>query len=198
MEETAEEKQVRDEWYALDFEVKKSIRYHTRRRCFFERVGVLTNFLTVITGSGTGVSSFIGTRVFTAFLGFMTAGFSAIDLIVSYSTKARHYHDLAREFIALESEMNSVGRNPTEKDLIRAKNKRLEIESEEPPKLCILDISCHNQVAKSMGHNESIYSIPRLRGLLCHLHDWDQEDCKLVQNVTAKPQTPTSLPSAVS
>lgn len=114
------------QWDQLLFGVKRSIRYHTRRRCFFERIGFAAKFCSVFFGGGTAVAALLKThRTAAAAFGLLTAAFSASDLIIGYAAKARLYHDLSRKFIELEKEMLAIWKNPTEADLIAMTTKRL-------------------------------------------------------------------------
>jgi len=63
---------------------------------------------------------------------------------------------LARDFGELEKQMNTAGENPTEAQFIAFTNRRIEIEEEEPPKLCVLDVLCHNELIESGGYDESL------------------------------------------
>src|SRR5262245_41180936 len=105
--------QLEKDWAGMLFGVRRSVRYHTRRRAFFERIGFLTKFLSVILGSGTGVAALIGHKTTTAWLGFLTAALSYADILIGYASKARLYHDLTRKFIELEKEMVLTGSDPT-------------------------------------------------------------------------------------
>jgi hypothetical protein len=167
------EEKLKEKFHALLFGVRKSIRYHTRRRQFFDRLGYITNFLIIITGGGTlyGVSNESHNHLAVIF-GALVAIFSAIDLIIGCSNAARDHHDLARDFGELEKQMNSAGENPTEDQFIAFTNRRIEIEKEEPPKLCILDVLCHNELIESGGYDEK-YKRPigRLQRLFAQIID---------------------------
>ena len=127
-----------------------------RRRQFFDQVGFLTSFLTVISGGATVTVSFNPEpehRILIIIFGSLVAFFSAIDLIIGCSKTAREHNDLAREFLGLQREITLAGSEISEKQLSEFIGKRLEIEEEEPPKLRVLDILCHNELIKSSGKN---------------------------------------------
>lgn len=197
MSETSEWTPEQIEWDQLFFSVKRSERYHTRRRCFFERIGFITSFLTVFGGGGTGITALVGASApITAIFGFVTAALSSADLIIGYTAKGRQYHDLARRYIQLQMEMISVGTNPTETDLIKFKNKRLEIEADEPPKLCLLDVICHNEVIRALGRDEdNMMRIPFWKGLLCQFYGFDPTTLKRL-GASQKSGTPNQIRTA--
>jgi hypothetical protein len=140
----------------LLFGVQRSVRYHTRRRQFFDRVGFITSFLMVISGGAT-VTVSLGAepehRIYTIIFGSLVALFAAIDLIVGCSKTARDHNDLCRDFLGLQRAIILAGNEITEKQLNEFIAKRLEIEEEEPPKLRVLDILCHNELIKASGKN---------------------------------------------
>lgn len=147
---------LKDKWHDLLFGVRRSARYHVLRRQFFDRLGFITNFLIIITGGGTVIavgreeSHHIVAMTFAA----LVAIFSAIDLIVGCSRAARDHHDLARDFIELEKKLMVDEPHPSVEKLIAYTAKRLEIEKEEPPKLCALDLLCADELVKAGGYPE--------------------------------------------
>ena len=175
-------------WKKLLFSVRRTVRYHTRRRAFFERIGYATKFLSVISGSATGVTAIIGKNTAaTAWFGFFTAAFSSIDLIIGHASKARQCHDLTRKFIDLEKDMFAMGENPSEQDLVEMTKRRLTIEADEPPKLCLLDLVCHNEVLRAHGYEESLtFKLPFFRTWLCQFHDFDHTGCKTRADIAAE------------
>ena len=145
-------------WDDLLFGVRRSIRYHVHRRKFFDSLGTWTDFLTIISG-GTVVAfaSNSGTKETVPIIIFasITAIFTAFDLVLGFSIKAREHFDLAKQFSRLEQEIVKIWDSPTESDYREMLNKRIEIESEEPPPKRILDTACHNELMRAMGYPES-------------------------------------------
>lgn len=83
--------------------------------------------------------------------GALISALTALDLVVGYTVKARKHADLCREFSALERDMIRLGDTPTENDFKVILNRRLEIEADGPFILRVLEATCHNEVARSMG-----------------------------------------------
>lgn len=137
-----------DNWHDLLFAVRRSIRYHTLRREFYDRWGVILGILIILTGSGSAAALGAGAEAVKpvgVIAGAVVALLSAFDLIVGFSKKSREHHDLARDFCSLEAEMIGKGDLPSTYDLVRCTQRRLEIEKIEPPKKCALDVICHNE-----------------------------------------------------
>ena len=151
MTDTAE--QLRQRHHRLLFGVRRSVRYHNRRRMFFDRCHVVTSFLGVIFGSATFLSILAGagSGYALAAAAIVTLS-SAIDLVVGTVKMARLHADLARQFISLEKALipeESFSR------LDELETQRLEIEAGEPPPLRVLDSMCHNELARALGYPSS-------------------------------------------
>ncbi|MBF0436748.1 MAG: hypothetical protein HQL77_15435 [Magnetococcales bacterium] len=136
---------------SLLFGVRRSVRYHNRRRMFFDRWRVTTSAISVVFGSAAivSISGMSNTRIAT-FSAVIVTLFSAVDLVVGTAKAARDHADLARRFISLEQEINNSPAIDQE-SLIRLTNTRLDIEKDEPPVLRVLDTLCHNEMLRSMG-----------------------------------------------
>jgi hypothetical protein len=78
---------------------------------------------------------------------------------------------LAKRFIQLEKSIIGV-KEPTEEDVRRWAQERLEIEIEEPPKLQVLDSMCHNDLCRAMGYDQSEFvTVSPAQRLLAHVTD---------------------------
>ena len=146
---------LEDDRYHLLFDVRRSIRYHNRRRSFFDRWGIITNAISVIFGSATIYAIFQdnGLKSLAVFLAAIVTIFSTVDLVVGTNNKGRLHSDLARRFNELEREMTQAGCYD-ESTLRTFTTKRLKIESDEPPVLRVLDSICHNELMRAMGHEK--------------------------------------------
>ncbi|ONR83108.1 hypothetical protein A8E19_35045 [Burkholderia cenocepacia] len=139
------------QWHNQLFDIRRSIRYHNRRRAFFDRLDQMTNMLSVIFGSTAvyGVLEQQYKAVALVAAGLVTV-LSAINLVVGSSQRARAHADFARQFIGLEKRMAlSV---PDESVLLAVRSERLTIEAEEPPALHVLNVMCHNEQMRAMGY----------------------------------------------
>lgn len=144
-----------DDWHALAFGVRRSIRYHVRRRLFFERwaafssvVGLLSGSVAFTSASGAllGAHAPLVTQISTA----LVAVVSAVTLAVGPGRKAWDHAELAKRFTRLEKDMAAC--TPTAANLARLQGERLDIEMTEPPVLHVLNAICHNELARAMGY----------------------------------------------
>lgn len=92
--------------HALLFGVRRSIRYHNRRRSFFDTLNKLSSFFKVVSGSATitTVLAKMGPTAITISASTV-ALLSGVDLILQTSQVARLHFDLAKRFNALEREI---------------------------------------------------------------------------------------------
>ena len=143
------------QFHALLFGVRRSIRYHNRRTRFFDRLHTVSTFISALAGTAT-VASALGEvgRIWIISAALVVTVFSVLDLVVGSARLARLHSDLARRYFELEKAMNEVAL-PTEQDMIRLTNERLDIEKDEPPPLKNLDSICHNELLRAMGYDRS-------------------------------------------
>ena len=161
--------------HALLFGVRRSVRYHMRRESFFEAWHRTTSALSVIFGSAviasllTDISSMLA--VFAA--GLVTI-FSAIDLVVGTSHKARIHNDLRRRFLELEKTLHNLDDSDTDA-ISAATQTRLDIEADEPPPLRALDSICHNDQLRAQGYKQDsgeYVPLSRSQRFTAHFINW--------------------------
>lgn len=142
-------------FHKLLFGVRRSIRYHNRRRLFFDRLNKFATFFSALAGTAT-VASVLAKLGQSWTLGFAlaVAVLSAVDLVVGTAKSARLHNDLSKRFIDLEKTINETGPK-TDEALINLINMRLDIEKDEPPPLKILDSMCHNELLRALGYDSS-------------------------------------------
>ena len=156
--------------YALLFAVRRSVRYHDRRRRFYE----IWNSITV------GAATVGGSSAVTAFLAMpesawlppalaaIVAFMGAIDLVVGTARSANRHGDLARQFISLEMKF-AHGHNLEDSEHDELVRERLRIEASEPTALRLLDVMCHYDILLSEGEESPHPSIPWLRRMFANL-----------------------------
>jgi hypothetical protein len=81
----------------------------------------------------------------------LVAVLASFDLVVGYARRAREHAALKRRFIALEAAMTKA---PDDALLSTYKAQRLKIEADEPPKMHVLDILCHIELARAYGMDD--------------------------------------------
>lgn len=141
-----------DRWHAMQFGVRRSIRYHQRRRGFFDRIDQFSNMLSLIFGSaaiyGILEKDFKSLALVASALVTVLA---AINLVIGSAQRARAHSDFVRRYVELEKRMLA---KPSEDEYLKVAEERLGIEAEEPPVLHVLNSICHNETMRAMGYKK--------------------------------------------
>src|SRR5436309_2201047 len=155
----------------LLFGVRRSIRYHNRRRRFFDGFDRLVKVLSVLGGSGAVVAITAKHPAAGVIFAAVVAILSAISLVWAPAQAARLYQDLARRFADLEYRIKRAG-NVTPEQLNEFEAERLLIEADEPPIMRVLDIVCHNELCEAMGLDEcELYKVGPVQSLFAEILD---------------------------
>lgn len=183
--------------HSLLFDVRRSVRYHNRRRAFFERLGHIKDAMSVIFGSAViyGVlkeAELQGLAVLSAVLVTILSG---VDLVIGSSRMANLHHDLARRFIVLEKSLSMVeAEDVTSEDVHKWTGSRLDIEAEEPPIFRVLDAMCHNELLRAEGYKSGFVRIGFMQRLFAHIYDFSPDS--LVSSDDNAPEETPSPPDS--
>lgn len=132
----------------LSFGVEKSLRYHHRRRGFFDATHSFVMFGVLVCGS----AAFAG--AWPAAAGATAAVLGALDLVFQFSHKARDHLSLYQRF----AELNIDLKNLQSSDIVgleAAEKRRLKIEADEPPIYWALEADCDNEVCIAWGRDKT-------------------------------------------
>lgn len=163
--------ELEQRWNDLLFGVRRSVRYHNRRRRFFERYHTITTALSVLAGAATVVMVLqeLGPLAPSITAALVTV-LATFDLVVGTTAKAREHAEFARRFIELEKEMLTSA--PDEQRLKEFTAERLDIEADEPPPLHVLNVICHNELVRALGYGqEHLVPLKWYQRLLAHFFD---------------------------
>jgi len=144
------------EHHAILFGVRRSIRYHSRRRSYYDHISKSAAVLSAIGGSATIIAllSTLPQQVAITFAASV-ACLSAVNLVVSPAQAARAHHDFVKAFIALEKDLVAIDPARMTLEQYNAHNSaRLDIEAQEPPVLSVLNTICHNELVRAMGYGK--------------------------------------------
>lgn len=169
--------ELNDAQYGLLFDVRRSIRYHDRRRAFFEGMHRFTNVLTIILAGGV-LFELAGTgspALWLQGVGLFAAILAAFDMVVGYAARANQHTDLRARFVELEIDILSGG---LEEGAWRQHQvKRLKIEADEPPIYRALDLLCRNEQLIAQGFKredtpKEFAKVGHFARLTRHLFHW--------------------------
>lgn len=145
---------LEDDQYGLLFDVRRSVRYHDRRRGFYEKMHKLTNFMTILMAGSVlfDLAKEGNTARWLIALSVVAALLAVADMVFVYSEMAGLHDGLKRRFAALEIAIIS---GPAEGDAWdRYMHDRLVIEQDEPPIYKVLDGLCRNALLTAQGHKD--------------------------------------------
>lgn len=167
-------KDLSDEQYALLFDVRRSIRYHDRRRAFFERLHRVTSVLTILMAGSVlyDLGKAGETAGWLVALSAVAALLAAFDMVVGYSAWAARHQELKGRFAALEIDMLAGGLDAAAWQQHRLA--RLAIERDEPPVYRALDLLCHNEllVAEGVTRQDEFSRLGRWQRWTSQLWHW--------------------------
>ncbi len=147
MKNEALENQIAD----LNFAVEKSMRYHQRRRGFYDRTHKSIMFFVVLAGSAafSGIGEYFGA---------IAAMLAAADLVWSPSHKARDHEMLFRRFseLAIAIRTAALPDRSRYEEWVQA---RINIETNEPPIYWALEADCDNEVRRAWGKDNELVNI---------------------------------------
>ena len=182
--------------YGVLFGARKSIRYHQRRRAFFEGMHAIAVALQVIAGSSAVAAVVTKATALAASLAAAAAVLAALDLAFGVTRRATKHASLAQQFAQLEREIvpHEHDKSVDATTVASFRQSRLEVEEHEPPKLRVIDILCHNELVTSTYRHDKIYPIGLVWRCIGHFIDVE------VADILKKPREvgPVVRPQAVA
>jgi hypothetical protein len=160
-----------DEQYGLLFDVRRSIRYHDRRKAFYDRLHHITSLLTILL-AGSVLFDWAkdgNTAQWMLVLSTIAALLAALDMVIGYSNRANLHSSLRERFAALEIEM-VTGESDDHEAWTNYQRQRLLIEKDEPATYQALNLLCHNEVLVAEGFSKS--KTPEYFPKLYFWHSW--------------------------
>lgn len=127
----------------LRFSIDKSLRYHQRRRGFFDSAHKWTMFGVILCGSATVASA---APTFAGAVGLLLG---TADLVFGYSQKARDHEQLYRRFVELGIKARQSAATDDGVQALTIERER--IEADEPPVFWLLEADCDNETTIAWG-----------------------------------------------
>lgn len=143
-------KALKHQLWGLDFDVTKSIRYHSYRRSFWDRWDYFTKVVSILTGASVLVSIVGDSKGWATFFSFIVAASSAADVVLGFSNRARRHDSLYRDFYLLAIRIAEI-ETPMPSDIAQIRRRRLELEMEEPGIIDLLERRCYNEECVARG-----------------------------------------------
>lgn len=165
--------QMDSDQYGLFFDVRRSIRYHDRRRSFFELMHRVTAALTILMAGSIlfDIGKTGATAQWLVALSVVAALLATFDMVVGYASKADLHRSLKVRFGELEMAIIAGGGSQSEWDTHHLK--RLEIEQDEPPIYRALDLLCYIEVSIADGvAKDKLPVVSCINRTTCHILHW--------------------------
>lgn len=141
-----------DEQYGLLFDIRRSIRYHDRRRAFYEQLHHVTSVLTILLAGSVlfDIAKQGETAEWMTWLSLVAALLATADMVLGYSKRAGLHDQLREKFVMLEIDMvcGPAGEEDKWQDY---QKRRLLIEKDEPAIYRVVDGLCRNELLVAEG-----------------------------------------------
>ena len=165
-----------EDFHELLFDVRRSIRYHSRRQAFFERADRCTDFMLLLLGSGAVALALQDHKTYTLAAGFGVAFISTVKLVFTFGFNAGRHTQFVKDFTRLEKRLHADASDET---IAAVTQERLDIEAGEPPVKRVLDVICHNELLAAMGYDAKTLQQERVRltwfqRLTANLFNWGE------------------------
>ena len=165
----------------LVWRTERSARYHERRARFFSTCHIIVMVAAVLSGSAT--IAIVGELVAQDWPPLMKAlpmavvtVLACIDVVLRFADKAALHGDLRRRFLRVEKQLVKLSEDSPDKEIARLYAEVLDIETEEPPVLQILNIICYNDVVRARGEDrEHLAELSFLQKLCAPFFDLNQQ-----------------------
>lgn len=158
----------------LRFDIDVVVRYHDRRRAFFDTFRRLIAGLTVFGGSAAAVAFWgylessvpLDPRI--GLVGaLLVAALNAYDLVTGISAKARQHDSLYRRYVELDEQIVRADENKGQ--LRQWEAELLRIERDEPPMFRAVYTMCQNEAVKVWRlENSSKHKVNWVQSLFAH------------------------------
>lgn len=163
-----------DSLHALNFAVKRSVRYHAKRAAFFAKLNQLNSLATILLASAVMSSIMEDANLFgfpiAIIFGFLAFVLASIVIVYDATGQAQKHHDLSRRFIDLQKAM--LKDKPSQDDYAAWTKERLSIEAEDPNTLNVLNAICHNELIRAGGYgDDQMADIGFFQGLVAPFMD---------------------------
>ena len=182
-QEHIQRNEIETDCKALMFNIRRSVRYHTKRKCFFEGCYRLVLFAGLLAGPATVAIHEMAPWEMAGLIPSLTVSFLfAICLVGGLLDKAVLHNNLIRELTSLEKELDGARNNLTPELIARFRDDVLHTEAREPPVLQVLNFICHNELSLAIGYKQNeLYQVRFHQRLLRHFIDWRPDNIQQVR-----------------
>lgn len=152
----------------LVFGVHKSLRYHAKRRSFFEALHRASVAIIAIGGTSAFVTIVQGQPEVGKWIALVLAIVALLDVVIGYAEHARRHDSLYWRFSDLAADIARTG-EPSEENIRLWLERRLLVEKDEPTLIAALNVRCHNEEAQARGYGpDHLYRVRWYQAAFSH------------------------------
>ena len=144
--------EVNPNYYAIDFRVHKSMRYHQARRAWWTSLNRLSSIAAALAGSAAVIT--VSGKNGSPYWAYVAAGsgaFAALNAALGFTERAREHAALYDKFSSVAAKM-ALEATPDDAVARRYESEVLTLEASEPPSIHTLNVICHNLECEARGH----------------------------------------------
>lgn len=147
----APDERLLDDQYALLFNIRRSRRYHLWRVKFYQRFNNIRLIVFLISSSSSyalimTTSGWDGILPYTSGVVVLLA---ILEIVLKMGRLETQHRDLAKSFVLLEKEIIRTQSSLDRETLDWFESEYLELESDEPPPLSVLNDLCYNEEVRA-------------------------------------------------
>ena len=159
-----------ESFYGNLFGVRKSVRYHQRRQAFHEWWNTVIIALSFACSASAMAEWSADWR---QLLIGITSFLLMLNWVIGLPKRANTHAKLGQRFASLEQEMTPFekSRDMDAKVEFDLRRRRLEIEADEPAKMRVMDLLCHNELCEALYPAHYVYPVSCWRRWLGHFID---------------------------
>jgi hypothetical protein len=147
-----EEIDINHNFYAVDFRVHVSMRYHQARRAWWTGLNRISSIAAALAGSAAIITVFSSNSApYWAYVAAASGAFAALNAALGFTERAREHATLYDKFSNIAARM--AGEATPDDDVARRyRSEVLQLEASETPSIHTLNVVCHNQECEARGH----------------------------------------------
>lgn len=142
-----------DEIWELRFHIARSIRYHDKKRAWFDVLNKVAQIIALVASSA-AVINLIKEEAndeFALWFSAIAATATLVNLVMGSAAKFFTYSELKKRFVELDSKLDKLTASPTEAGIVALWQEIKAVEKDEPPISKILNIRAHNAAVDALG-----------------------------------------------
>jgi hypothetical protein len=163
--------------------IRISVLYHRRRQAWFERWDIAAKTLALVSSALVIYADKWDIHPMAAGSAILTAIVTMAVVVGGATRKAVTHNTLAARWLDLQADLERLGAEPKEDDLMKVRERIAQLRREELPEFGALIRLCQREVMRGDGFEEGrLPQVPRLHRWLCHWIDFQTPPSESKEN----------------